>query len=294
MSEACLGVIGGSGLYSAPGLENARELDVSTPFGAPSDQLVEASLAGRRMLFLPRHGRGHRLAAHEVNYRANIYALKAAGAEQVVSISAVGSLREELRPGDVVVVDQYVDLTRQRANTFFEAVGVVAHVSLAEPTDAALRLALIGAAKEAGANVHERGVYLCIEGPQFSTRAESQLYRRWELDVIGMTNLPEARLAREAELPYASLCLVTDFDCWRANEKPVEVSLVIQQLRRNAALASQIVRHLVNRLPDPRASPAWRALSAGLLTPESSIDSAARSRLGVLLDRVLGESSSRD
>jgi len=294
VSEACLGVIGGSGLYSAPGLENARELDVSTPFGAPSDQLVEASLAGRRMLFLPRHGRGHRLAAHEVNYRANIYALKAAGAEQVVSISAVGSLREELRPGDVVVVDQYVDLTRQRANTFFEAVGVVAHVSLAEPTDAALRLALIGAAKEAGANVHERGVYLCIEGPQFSTRAESQLYRRWELDVIGMTNLPEARLAREAELPYASLCLVTDFDCWRANEKPVEVSLVIQQLRRNAALASQIVRHLVNRLPDPRASPAWRALSAGLLTPESSIDSAARSRLGVLLDRVLGESSSRD
>jgi len=294
MSEACLGVIGGSGLYSAPGLENARELEVSTPFGAPSDRLVEASLAGRRMLFLPRHGRGHRLAAHEVNYRANIYALKAAGAEQVVSISAVGSLREELRPGDVVVVDQYVDLTRQRANTFFEAVGVVAHVSLAEPTDAALRLALIGAAKEAGANVHERGVYLCIEGPQFSTRAESQLYRRWELDVIGMTNLPEARLAREAELPYASLCLVTDFDCWRANEKPVEVSLVIQQLRRNAALASQIVRHLVNRLPDPRASPAWRALSAGLLTPESSIDSAARSRLGVLLDRVLGESSSRD
>ncbi len=287
MTGPCLGILGGSGLYSSAELGPATELEVTTPFGSPSDPIVETRVGDLRLLFLPRHGRGHRLAAHEINYRANIYALKAAGAEQVLSVSAVGSLKEQLRPGDVVIVDQYVDTTSQRANSFFEGYGVVAHVSLAEPTDAALRAALTAAAIDAGATVHSRGTYLCIDGPQFSTRAESELYRSWQMDVIGMTNLPEARLAREAELPYASLCLVTDYDCWKTSEKPVEVATVMHQVRANAALALRIILALARRLPDPTVSPATTALDTGLLTAATNIDSAARARFGALLDRVL-------
>ena len=288
MTPRCLGVLGGSGLYGLEELTSFRELATpETPFGAASGVVSEGHLVGVRLLFLPRHGAGHRVGAHEVNYRANVYALKAAGAEQLLSISAVGSLRESIVPGDVVLVDQYVDLTRQRPSTFFEGCGVVAHVSLAQPTDAALRLALLGAAGEAGAKAHHPGKYVCIEGPQFSTRAESELYRSWQLDVIGMTNMPEARLAREAELPYASLCLVTDFDCWHHSEAPVEVATVIEQLHRNAALATRVLSRLVPQLPDPTKSPASRALDTGLLTAPAQISAAARSRLGVLLARRL-------
>ncbi len=287
MKPATLGVIGGSGLYGMAGLREVRRLTVDTPFGPPSDQLVEAELDGVRILFLPRHGSGHRLAAHEVNYRANVYALKAAGADQLLGVSAVGSLRQEIAPGDVVLVDQFVDRTRNRPSTFFEGCGVVAHAGFADPVDPALRHALAEAARGAGATVHARGTYVCIDGPQFSTRAESALHRQWGADVVGMTNLPEARLAREAELPYASLCLATDYDVWHATEAPVEVARVMAQVQANAALAADIVRSVLRQLPDAAASPTARALDSALLTSPAQIDAAARARLGVLLDRVL-------
>ena len=293
MDAGALGILGGSGLYEMPGLEDARERVVQTPFGAPSAPIVEARLGGRRLLFLPRHGRSHHLAAHEVNYRANVYALKAAGAAQVLSVSAVGSLRLALAPGHVVLVDQYIDRTRHRPSTFFEGVGVVVHASLADPVDGSLRAALGAAAHAAGATVHERGTYVCIDGPQFSTRAESRLFQPLGCDVVGMTNLPEARLAREAELPYASLCLVTDYDCWHEAEKPVEVATVLAQLRANATLATEIVRRLVPHLPEASASAAARALDAALLTPVEAISQQARERLGVLLDRVLAGAGRR-
>jgi len=284
-------IIGGSGLYAMPGLEDVRELRVTTPFGDPSDALVAARLGDVALLFLPRHGRTHRLAAHEVNYRANIFALKAAGASQVLSVSAVGSLREDLAPGDVVLVDQYVDRTAGRAKTFFEGLGVVVHAGFADPVDPALRAAVLAAARSVGARAHDGGTYLCIDGPQFSTRAESRLHRQWGLDVVGMTNLPEARLAREAELPYASLCMVTDYDVWHATEAPVEVSRVIAQLHANAQLAGDIIRAVAPSLPNAEASPAARALDASLLTPVSAIDARARERLGVLLDRRFSAAS---
>ncbi|MGH7270929.1 MAG: S-methyl-5'-thioadenosine phosphorylase [Polyangiaceae bacterium] len=285
--DRTLAVIGGSGFYAMPGLEDPRAIAVTTPFGTPSDAIVEARLAGARVLFLPRHGQDHRLAAHEVNYRANVYALKAAGAKQILSVSAVGSLREEIIPGDVMLVDQYIDRTKSRPGTFFEGVGVVVHAGFAEPVDAALRRATLGAAREAGARTHAKGTYVCIDGPQFSTRAESLIHREWRADVVGMTNLPEARLAREAELPYASLCLVTDFDVWHATAAPVAASAVFEQLRKNAGLAAEIVRRLVERLPDPGASPSSRALDDALLTPAEKIEPEAHARLGVLLHRVL-------
>jgi len=215
-----LGVIGGSGLYDMPGLERRRELPESTTdlgFGAPSDAIIEGFLGETRLLFLPRHGRDHRHPPHRVNYRANLLALKAAGAEQIVSVSAVGSLAEEMHPGDIVLVDQFIDRTRNRPSTYFEDAGVVAHVGFSDPIDAALSQALHAATLKTGAKAHRGGTYVCIEGPQFSTRAESNLYRSWGAHVVGMTNLPEARLARECELPYATVGLVTDYDCWKVD-----------------------------------------------------------------------------
>lgn len=287
MAKRTLGVIGGSGLYQMAGLENLEEVTQETPFGRPSDAILMGDLGETRMLFLPRHGRAHQHPPHRINYRANIMALKMLGAEQIVSVSAVGSMKENLHPGDVVLVDQFIDRTRNRPSTFFEDVGVVAHCEFAEPVDAALRQALYRAAVDAGARTHQGGTYVCIEGPQFSTRAESNLYRSWHVDVIGMTNLPEARLAREAELPYATMTMVTDYDCWHQTEESVSVDAVIAVLKKNAHLAQDILRRVAQALPDPAKSPASSALKTALITPPEAIGPEAREKLEPLIGPYL-------
>lgn len=286
MSGRVLGVIGGSGLYAMEGLEGLEEHAVETTYGAPSDVIVSGHLGATRMLFLPRHGRGHRLAPHEINYRANVLALKQLGAEQIVSVSAVGSMKENVKPGDVVLVDQFLDRTRHRPNTFFEGIGVVAHVELADPVDAALQNALYRAAVEVGARAHRGGTYVCVEGPQFSTRAESNLFRSWGVDVIGMTNLPEARLAREAELPYATLAMATDYDCWHQTEASVSVAAVIAVLQQNVKTAQAILRAVAASLPDPTESPAHRALEHAVITAPDRIDDEAKKKLEPLCGRL--------
>jgi 5'-methylthioadenosine phosphorylase len=283
-----LGVIGGSGLYDLPGLERVESIAVETPFGEPSDAIVRGVLGDTTLLFLPRHGRGHRIPPHAINYRANVCALKKLGAEQLVSLSAVGSMREDIHPGDVVVVDQYVDLTRRRVSTFFER-GIAAHVGFSDPVDAAVAFALGNAAESAGARVHRGGTYVCIEGPQFSTRAESMIYRSWGASVIGMTALPEAKLAREAELPYATLALATDYDCWHQSAEPVSVEAVLKVLAQNSALARRTIADLAKSLPDPAQSPATSALAAALITTRESIGPEARAELGWLVDRYLSK-----
>jgi 5'-methylthioadenosine phosphorylase len=282
-----LGVLGGSGIYEIEALTSVEPIDVDTPFGKPSDAIVRARLGDTTLLFLPRHGRGHRIPPHSINYRANVCALKLLGAEQLVSLSAVGSLREDIRPGDAVIVDQYIDLTKRRISTFFEG-DVAAHVSFADPVCSALAGALASAARRAGATVVEGGSYVCMEGPQFSTRAESRIYRSWGASVIGMTALPEAKLAREAELPYATLACVTDYDCWHETEAPVTVEAVLAVLAQNAALAKRIVVELAAALPDPLQSPASRALELALITPPNAVDPSVRARLGWLVDKYLG------
>ena len=282
-----VGVIGGSGLYEMAELERVTELSLSTPFGDPSDAVVSGWIGDTRYLFLPRHGRGHLFPPHRINYRANIHALKQAGAEQVISISAVGSMKEGIAPGDVVLVDQFIDRTRRRPNTFFEDDGVVVHVELAEPIDAALQEALYRAAVEAGVRVHRGGTYVCIDGPQFSTRAESNLFRSWGVDVVGMTNLPEARLAREAELPYATIALATDYDCWHQTEASVTVDSVLAVLRANVHNAQRILQLVGKRLPDPVDSPASSALAHALITSRDHIRPEARDKLALLIGKYV-------
>lgn len=281
-----LAVIGGSGVYDIPELTAVREHTVDTPFGSPSDSIVEGVLGDVRCLFLPRHGKNHQLPPHQINYRANICALKQLGAEQIVSVSAVGSMREEIPPGDVVVVDQYIDLTKRRPSTFFED-GVVAHVSFSDPVCQQLAASAAEAVTLAGANVHRGGTYVCIEGPQFSTLAESRLYRSWGVSVIGMTAMPEAKLAREAELPYCTLAFATDYDCWHQAHAAVTVEAVIRVLKQNSALAKRALVGLATNLPDPKLSPASTALASAILTPKDRIDAPSRARLGWLLDPYL-------
>lgn len=281
--ERTLGVIGGSGIYTMTGLEFVARHEVDTPYGKPSAAVIEATLGDARLLFLPRHGQGHRLAPHAINFRANLCALKMLGARQVVSLSSVGSLREHIAPGDVVIVDQYVDLTKKRASTFFDE-DLVAHVAFADPVCSALSEAAAVASEAAGARVFRGGTYVCIDGPQFSTRAESHLYRSWGASVIGMTAMPEAKLAREAELPYATVAFATDYDAWHETEEPVSVEVVLGVLRKNAALAQNIVRELSVRLPDPRNSPASTALANAMITAPDQVSAEARSRFAWLLD----------
>lgn len=284
--QRVLAVIGGSGVYDIPEIGNVREHTVDTPFGSPSAAIIEGTLGDVRCLFLPRHGRGHHEPPHQINYRANVCALKKLGAEQVVSLSAVGSMREDIHPGDVVVVDQYIDLTKRRESTFFED-GVVAHVSFADPVCPELAAAAARALRHAGARVHAGGTYVCIEGPQFSTRAESHLYRSWGVSVIGMTAMPEAKLAREAELPYATLAFATDYDCWHDTHDAVSVDAVVGVLQQNSALAKRALLALAAELPDPKRSPAARALSTAILTPPDRVLTSSRARLGWLLDPYL-------
>jgi len=285
--QRTLGVIGGSGLYELEQLTDVEELELTTPFGAPSDAIIAGTIGSTRLLFLPRHGRGHGIAPHRINYRANVLALKIAGAEQILSISAVGSMKENIHPGDMIVVDQFIDRTRHRVDTFFEDDGVVAHVAFADPIDAQLAGSLTGAAQRAGATVHEGGVYLCMEGPQFSTRAESQLYRSWGVSVIGMTNLPEARLAREAELPYATLAMATDYDCWHDEHEAVTVDAVIAVMQGNVAKAKEIIVELARAVPDPSGRPAASALAGAIITNPDSISSAARDKLRPLIGKYV-------
>ncbi len=263
--RARLGVIGGSGLYQMEGLEEIEEVHVDTPFGAPSDALVLGRLGGERVAFLPRHGKGHRLLPSEIPNLANIYALKVLGVEMVISVSAVGSLREEIAPLHMVVPDQLIDRTHGRRGTFFGR-GLVAHIAFGEPFCPVLRPALVEAARQAGATVHPGGTYVVIEGPSFSTRAESHLYRSWGADIIGMTALPEARLAREAELCYATLAVVTDYDVWHPHYEAVTVELVLQNLQKGMETAKRAISNLIPLLPQRRTCPCATALKDALVT----------------------------
>ena len=287
-SEAAIGVIGGSGLYGIEGLTDAEWVGVSTPFGEPSDQFFTGRLGDVRMVFLPRHGRGHRTPPHQINYRANIHGLKQLGVEWIISVSAVGSMREDIHPGDIVLVDQFVDRTRQRVSTFFQD-GVAGHVQFADPVCAQLAGVIHEAAVTAGARVHRGGTYICIEGPQFSTRAESRIYRSWGVDVIGMTNLPEAKLAREAEICYATIALATDYDCWHESAEDVSVEAVVAILRKNTAMAKTIIREAATRIPRVRTCPCARAAQHALISDPAVLTPGVRARLELLVGKYLRE-----
>lgn len=277
-----LAVIGGSGLYDIDGLTDVSEIRVDTPYGAPSDAIVKGRLGETTLLFLPRHGRGHKIAPHAINYRANLAALKIAGATHLMTVSAVGSMREDIHPGDLVVVDQFIDLTKRRASSFFDE-GLVAHVAFSDPVCDKMAACLLRAAGVAGARAHEGGTYVCIEGPHFSTRAESLLYRSWKVGVIGMTAMPEAKLAREAELPYACLALATDYDCWHTAGEPVTVEAVVAVMNKNVATARRVIAEVARSLPDPATSRAHGALTGAVMTAPHAVSEEAKKKLGWLL-----------
>ncbi len=291
MSEVIVGVIGGSGLYEIEGITSLEEVRVETPFGEPSDAYITGRLEGTRCVFLPRHGRGHRFTPSEVNYRANIWGLKKLGVQHVISVSAVGSLREEIVPGHLVCPDQFIDRTRGLRESTFFGDGCVGHVQFADPVEPALRAVLVAAAREAGATVHDGGTYVVMEGPAFSTRAESHLYRSFGASVIGMTNLPEAKLAREAELAYATLALATDYDCWHEGHDAVTVEAVVAVIQQNVSLAKSVIAHAIRRLAalGPVEWPAHRALSGGgaIMTRHDLVPERTRRRLDLIVGRHL-------
>lgn len=291
MAQPVIGVIGGSGLYEIEGLSDIAEVTLNTPFGAPSDNYVTGVLDGVKMVFLPRHGRGHRILPSEVNYRANIYGMKVLGVEQIISVSAVGSMKEEIVPGHIVIPDQFFDRTQgRRASTFFGD-GIVGHVQFADPVCAALSQRLAAAATAVGARVHRGGTYLCIEGPNFSTRAESNIYRSWGVDIIGMTNIPEARLAREAEICYGTLALATDYDCWHEGHEDVSVEAVIAIIQQNVNTARRIIREAVLEI-----AAGWQAtdchcdeaLKYAIMTASELIPAQTRQDFEPLLGKYLG------
>ncbi len=281
-----LAVIGGSGLYNMDGLENTVEYKVDTPFGEPSAPIIVGSLAGKRVAFLARHGIGHHLNPTEVNYRANIYALKSLGVEQIVSVSACGSLREDYAPGDIVIPDQLFDMTKDRKRSFFED-GLVAHVSVADPFCPDLSAQILAAVQETGATVHKGGSFITIEGPRFSTRAESNIYRAWGMSIIGMTASPEAFLAREAEICYGVMAHVTDYDVWHVSEAPVTVEMVIQTLMANTATAQAALQNLARNLNSERNCTCENALANALITQPSVVPSKTRERLDLLVKKYL-------
>jgi 5'-methylthioadenosine phosphorylase len=284
VSDLAIGVIGGSGLYELPGLTDVRWRRVRTPFGDPSDEFCVGRLDDRLVVFLPRHGRGHRIMPSELNFRANIWGLKSLGVAWVVSVSAVGSMKEAIRPLDLVVPDQFFDFTKRRVSSFFGD-GVVAHVGMADPVCPHLASALEKAARETGATVHRGGTYVCIEGPQFSMRAESRIFRSWGVDVIGMTNMPEAKLAREAELCYATLALATDYDVWHESHDAVTVEAVVQNLHRNVEIAKDALRRLIPAIMPPRTCPCPSLLANAVITQPAAFPLATRRRLDLLLGK---------
>lgn len=287
MSEWVIGIMGGSGLYQLDALENPQWTHVDTPWGAPSDDLLTGHIAGVKCVFLPRHGRGHHIGPSQLNFRANIDAMKREGVTDLLSISAIGSLHEDMAPGDFIAVDQFIDRTFAREKSFFGD-GIVAHVSMADPTCPRLSDFAAVAAEQVGARVHRGGTYLAMEGPQFSSKAESHMYRSWGAHVIGMTAMPEAKLAREAELPYALLGMVTDYDCWRENEQAVEVEAIIAQLQSNAEKARALIEHLVRSLPKKReASPIDTVLDFAMITDPSVRNVNLAAKLDAVAGRVL-------
>ncbi len=282
--KAEIGIIGGSGLYSMPGFEAQEEASIQTPFGAPSDNYVLGTLAGRKVAFLARHGRGHRISPSELNFRANIYGMKSLGVERIVSLSAVGSLKEEHHPLDFVLPDQFFDRTRGRVSTFFGE-GLVAHISFSDPICPEMTRVVGAACRAAGVNVKEGGTYLCMEGPAFSTKAESNVYRSWGMDVIGMTNLQEAKLAREAEICYVTVAMVTDYDCWHPDHDAVTVNDIIAHLMKNAENACKVVAGAVAAMPAARACKCGSALSHAIITDRKAVPEATRKKLGILIDK---------
>jgi 5'-methylthioadenosine phosphorylase len=281
-----IGIIGGSGLYSMPGFEAHEERTLSTPWGAPSDAYIVGSLAGKEVAFLSRHGRGHRLSPSELNFRANIYGFKLLGVERILSLSAVGSLKEEHRPLDFVLPDQFVDRTMGRVSTFFGD-GLVAHISFAHPICPQLSKVAVAACKHAGVTAKSGGTYLCMEGPAFSTLAESNLYRSWGMDVIGMTNLQEAKLAREAEICYVTFAMVTDYDCWHPDHDAVTVNDIIANLMRNAENACAVVIAAVKAMPEKRECKCGSALEHALITHRNAIPETTRKKLELLVGKYL-------
>ena len=284
--RAEIGILGGTGLYQMEGFGDLRELKLSTPFGEPSDSLVLGTLEGRQVAFLPRHGRGHRILPHELNFQANVWAMKSLGVEWILSVSAVGSLKQQYAPLDMVIPDQFLDRTRQRKSTFFGR-GLVAHVGFAHPFCAGLSRVMAEACTEAGATFHEGGTYVCMEGPQFSTRAESELYRSWGMDVIGMTNLQEAKLAREAEICYATLAMVTDYDCWHPDHDAVTAEQIIGNLGKNASMARAVLRAALRRLPIPRECECAHALRYALVTAPELVPEQTKRDLAPIIGRYI-------
>lgn len=286
MLEAKIGIIGGSGLYEMEDLTEVEEVSLKTPFGEPSDAITTGNLKGVRVAFLPRHGKGHRISPTELPVRANIYALKSLGVEWIISVSAVGSLKDNIHPLDMVIPDQLIDRTKSRVNTFFGS-GLVAHVGFAEPFCPVLSHTLYQSAKEAGAQVHESGTCIVMEGPQFSTRAESLLYRSWGASIIGMTALPEAKLAREAEICYATLACVTDYDCWHETYEIVTIDMVVENLKRNTEMAKKILKTVVTRIGGKRECPCAAALKDAIITAPELIPPQKKKELSLLIGRYI-------
>jgi len=286
--KAHIGIIGGSGLYSMPGFEAQQEVRLDTPFGEPSDPYIVGELEGKRVAFLARHGRGHRISPSELNFRANIFGFKMLGVERILSLSAVGSLKQEHAPLDFVIPDQFFDRTRGRISTFFGG-GVVAHISFADPVCPQLAGTVHNAALEAGINSKSGGTYLCMEGPAFSTRAESNVYRSWGMDVIGMTNLQEAKLAREAEICYVTVAMVTDYDCWHEEHDAVTVEQIIGTLQKNAENACKLVRSVVGRMPEEKTCKCGSALKHAIITDRAAIPAAVKEKLGLLIAKYTSD-----
>ncbi len=282
MSQMIIGILGGSGLYDMEGLEDVEEVKLETPYGDPSDAYITGNFAGRKLVFLPRHGRGHRFSPSEVNYRANVHGFKQLGAQWLLSISAVGSMREEIPPGDLVVVEQIIDRTRGRKSSFFGN-GIVGHIQFADPMCNDFSKVVYEGAMEVGASVHKGGTYICMEGPAFSTRAESNLYRSWGVDVIGMTNVPECKLAREAGLCYATLALSTDYDCWFEGHDDVSVEAVVATIHKNVASAREVIKAVVKKIPAERGCGCKDAIKHAVLTAPDAIDPEARKRMALIL-----------
>ena len=286
MPQAKIGVIGGTGLYDIEGLTDIEEMDIKTPFGKPSDSIVIGKLNGVGIAFLPRHGKGHRIMPTELPARANIYAMKSLGIEQIIAINSAGSFKKELKPGDLLIPDQLIDRTRNRVNTFFGD-GIVAHISFAEPFCPELSRVLYELAKEAGASVHPKGTYVVMEGPAFSTRAESQLYRSWGADIIGMTALPEAKLAREAEICYAIIGCITDYDSWWEPGKPVTVDVILDTLRKNVDMAKKIIKLAVSHIPETRDCACTKALETAIITAPERIPAATKKKLELIIGKYV-------
>jgi 5'-methylthioadenosine phosphorylase len=286
LSQAKIGIIGGSGLYAMPGLSEVHEVRQETPFGDPSDVYVLGTLEGRKVAFLARHGRGHRILPTELNFRANIYGFKQLGVERIVSVSAVGSLKEEHKPLEFVIPDQFFDRTRHRVDTFFGE-GIVAHIAFADPICPELAKTVQAGCKKAGVVGKRGGTYLCMEGPQFSTKAESNVYRTWGMDVIGMTNLQEAKLAREAEICYVTVAMVTDYDCWHPHHDSVTVDQIVAVLLKNAENACKVVRETVAAMPEGRSCKCAAALAHAILTDRDKIPAATRKKLKLILEKYL-------